>query len=172
MAIENTLQGVDGVKGVFHAAWDSWAEVCGITHEYSERGKVRINFGRIDRAGGTLAWSELAPLGNRSFLEQRYDRREPWHVGLDRAEQFKVDLLAVASHEIGHAIGIDHIRTSGNLMNAIYNSQIRKPQEGDKRQGFHRYGPPTVEDPVLEWAEISINVGVDTYAGKIPKLGG
>ena len=174
-SLENTLSGIghDEVKVIFEEAWLAWQKVCGILPSYdSNAAVVRSHFGRIDRRGGTLAWSELAPLNGRRFLEQKYDTRELWHLDISTQPQsFKIDLLAVATHEMGHALGMPHLRgNTGDLMNPIYDPSIRTPQEGDIKMGTDRYGNPiSGETPSLDKVKVQVLVGDVSYAGTIPK---
>lgn len=124
---------------VFEEACLQWNAVCGIRLQrasrqsavdiHAEEGEGRRD--DFDGPGGTLAWSEL-PCGRERMLQQRYDVAENWH------REF---LLAVVCHEVGHAIGIPHIR-SGNLMAPYYDPAVTKPQEGDIAEAVRRYGPP------------------------------
>ena len=173
--LENTFSGAghDEVKAIFEEAWLAWERVCGILPSYdSNAAVVRSHFGRIDRRGGTLAYSELAPLNGRKFLEQRYDTRELWYLDFHTPPpSYKIDLLAVATHEDGHALGMPHIGgNTGDLMNPMYDPSIRTPQEGDIKMGTDRYGEPiSGETPNVDRVKVQVRVGDMSYAGTIPK---
>lgn len=133
---------------VFDAACRQWNAICGIRLQRTGVSdparadiEARQGSGRadgFDGPGGTLAWSEL-PCGGARQLQQRYDAQELWTPEM---------LLAVACHEIGHAIGIPHIR-DGNLMAPYYNPAVTRPQAGDIAEAVRRYGEPVGPvDPV------------------------
>lgn len=136
----------DQLIEMFRWAFAQWEMVCNLHFNYVEgsAAHIRIQTGRIDNRGGTLAWSELAN-GNMNPKDQKYDSDEPW-VFSETPTQFTIDLGRVAAHEIGHVIGIPHIE-SGNLLAPIYSSRIRTPQGGDIRQAQTRYGPPQLPPP-------------------------
>ena len=150
-----TVPGVtmDDHKAAVHTAMGYWNAVCGIKLTYSDNPRtcnIIITSGQIDRAGGTLAWSEL-PCGNPRMVTQKYDSAESWCVDESPPPQ-RIDLVRVVAHEGAHAIGISHI-ASGNLLAPMYNPQIRRPQPGDIAEAVSRYGrrspdlpsPPTVD---------------------------
>lgn len=152
----------------FREAWESWRRVCGIEPVYvqSPRPNVLSTTGAIDGPGRTLAWSEL-PCGVQASatLTQKYDNREPWDADM---------LLAVPCHEIGHALGLDHL-AAGNLLAPFYDSRIKAPQAGDIAEAQKRYGPPIIvpPPPVEPGAEMVIRItnGVVTIDGyKLVKI--
>ncbi len=153
-AITGSLPGFSDLdlKDIYAEAWARWAAVCGINPTYSTNARtanVLMGSGSIDGVSGTLAWSEL-PCGNPRQLEQRYDTREPWGVfdaGDNRSG--KIDLVRVACHEIGHVIGLDHLR-DGALLAPTYDRRIDRPQEQDIAEARKRYGAPQRPDPAPE----------------------
>lgn len=122
----------DKLREMYAAAWQSWIDVCGIRANYTDGpADVNMGSGTIDGANGTLAWSELPP-GDDRPLKQKYDTAERWD---------DVMVLAVASHELGHALGLGHL-SAGNLLQPYYSRSITKPQVGDIAEVVRRYGQP------------------------------
>ena len=104
---------------------------------------IWATFQRIDGRGRTLAWSMLPQAhlrpGTRR-LEQRYDSADMTN---------EAGIVRVSAHEIGHAIGIDHIPASLGtaLMNPFDNPNIRKTQPLDDQEAIERYGKRADEEP-------------------------
>jgi hypothetical protein len=131
----------DRVQAVIAQAYQQWADICGIeptfvndpnqANIFSRQGSGRRD--QLDGPMGILAYSEL-PCGvaSNTQLHQVYDADENWSESM---------LLAVACHEIGHALGLQH-STKGNLMAPYYDPNITKPQAGDIAEMVARYGQP------------------------------
>jgi hypothetical protein len=154
------------VQAIFTKAYQQWADVCGlqpvwVAHEKQANITSRQGSGRrdqLDGPSGVLAWSEL-PCGVQpnTQLQQVYDSAENWIESM---------LLAVACHEIGHALGLQH-STTGNLMAPYYDPRITKPQAGDISEMRSRYGPPTpIPTPTPTGTEIVVNGGLVAINGK------
>lgn len=141
-------------RRAYQTAWARWSEICAIQPEYTESiagANVIIGFGAIDGGLGTLAWSEL-PCGAPRQLRQLYDHNENWVITDGATSGRQIDLTRVACHEIGHVLGIPHLK-DGNLMGAMYSSAIWKPQADDITEGVRRYGsvvplPPPPPPPL------------------------
>lgn len=129
------------VAAVYDLAWKQWADVCDIqpvrltSLSLPGVANVAATQGPIDGPWGTLAYSYL-PCGasEGTQLTQQYDDGETWTYAF---------LLACACHEIGHALGLNHLGT-GNLMAPILDPNITEPQYGDIAEIQARYGPPGV----------------------------
>lgn len=137
-------------KDAFHEAWSYWAAVCGVEPLYTANARtanVRMGAGAIDRAGSTLAWSEL-PCGAARQLQQKYDTHETWVISANPARH-EIDLVRVAAHEIGHVLGIPHL-AAGALMQPAYSATIRRPQPPDIHEAVRRYGLPAQQPPLPE----------------------
>lgn len=155
---------VDSVQRACVQAWGLWAEVCNIEPLWQSTGTadVRMGAGVIDGGFGTLAWSELPCAGDDRPLRQLYDTGESWVIA-EQPQGRQIDLVRVACHELGHALGIPHI-AAGNLMAPTYSPTIRKPQTGDIAEAVARYGPPVIP-PLPPDGEIVI-----TFAQPVTKL--
>jgi hypothetical protein len=89
-------------------------------------------------------------------LQQMYDRQEPW----SREENIGIRLVAVAAHEWGHALGLDHSSQPGALMAPYYDGAIIEPQDDDIRRIQALYEP--VEAPTKTVVQVT---GTMTIAG-------
>ena len=138
----------DMAKAAIEQAFSYWESCCNVKARYVESAAdavILIEQQAIDQPGGVLAWSELPDGVSRTPRHQRYDSQETWVVD-ERPSGLSIDLVRVAAHELGHAIGIPHI-SSGNLMAPIYSTSIRGPQQGDIAEAQSRYGKPVVVPP-------------------------
>jgi hypothetical protein len=134
---------VGQTRQVWEQALASWTAVCGINFDLDFQGapNIRPSVAKIDGPGNTLAYSgmPLSPLSPNDTLTQVYDSREAWS-NLSFTQ-------AVIAHEIGHAIGLDHIwGTRTALMNPVI-SDIITPNALDARGAVERYGPPIYASP-------------------------
>lgn len=113
----------------------------------TSRGDARIYAGLKSLGGSTLAWSYLARNQCNDWLEQAYDTGRRWALAY---------LATVASHEVGHAIGLPHNRDQDALMYpSIHARSLARrgyPNATDLAQakglGYRLSGgqPPSVED--------------------------
>ncbi len=120
----------------------SWSAVCNLTFVESATtaADILIGTGTIDGPQGVLAWSELPPANP---VHQKYDTGERWRTGAGVG----ISLPAVAAHELGHALGLEHDPQAGALMAAYYDERILVPQPRDIVRIQAMYGPPVVLPP-------------------------
>jgi hypothetical protein len=121
---------------IFRLAWKEWATALVINPievRNPQEAFVRIHFARIDGSSGVLAWSELADNTNRPKT-QRYDSGEQWSA--DRSNNPPgIDLIRVATHEIGHVLGLDHDSPSAEaIMRPMYSTRLPVPTERDMQR--------------------------------------
>ena len=151
--VDAYVEGLDEatISDVFREAWKSWADVADLrftqVNSVNEADLI-LSTGRGARAGfdgpsGTLAWAQL-PTGTDQPLLCRFDLDETWVHDLNR----DILLLAVAAHEFGHLLGLDHdAQSSGALMAPFYKRGLFKPQTNDVRRIQGLYGVPTEPPP-------------------------
>ncbi len=121
-----------------------WAEVCGIRPAWTDNSKtanIVMYAKRIDGPQGVLAQMQLPCGANAaSQMEGQFDLER---LVIDAAPPAgQLDLARIMCHELGHALGSDHIG-AGNLLAPTYDPRIRKPQPGDVAEMVKRYGPPS-----------------------------
>lgn len=143
----------DNTVVIFQDAHDRWSEVCAVVFRYvssPNQANLLYRFARIDRPGNTLAWQYLpcGPDGAGAQLDGRYDTSETWSYSKLSQPPVNqgIDIAAVACHEIGHGIGLEH-GPQGALLAPYYSPNVRKPQEWDIKEAQLRYGPPVVTIP-------------------------
>ena len=75
----------------------------------------------IDGANGILGQTTVPTSGPLSDVIVTLDLAEDWFVGGD-SPPGQIDFSSTVTHEIGHAIGIDHSENGAALMNALYST--------------------------------------------------
>jgi Ca2+-binding EF-hand superfamily protein len=118
------------VDAAIETAFNAWANVADISFtEVSQTGlrdSIDISFTNIDGRGGTLAQAYFPDDVNRARIagDIQFDLAEVWEVGNSQGNR-AFDLAWVATHEIGHSLGLDHSRDSGSVL-AAYVSPNQK----------------------------------------------
>lgn len=125
-----------------------WSEACGIRPTWTANTKtanVVMHAQRIDGPQGVLAQMQL-PCGASMAdqMEGQFDLERL--VISDSPPAGTLDLARIMCHELGHALGSDHLSGQA-LLAPTYNPRIRKPTNIDAAEMQKRYGPP-VASPV------------------------
>lgn len=132
----------------FKISFNSWSEVTPLSFEQVGAGKEfdliisvgsrrRESFGR---RGGVLAWAQMPP--TRKFdgqLLSKFDVAENWI--LPDSKESGTILRSVATHEIGHLLGLSHSADQNALMYPYINNAL-KPMQDDIKKIQRLYGKP------------------------------
>lgn len=127
------------VKALYDEAWQTWARVANIRPNRIFSAADANVVAREAYLAFALGWSGLpCGISNDAQLSQKYKSNRRWG---------RKDLLEVFTHEIGHAIGLPHIR--GGIMSASAMG-FDGPQPVDIDAIQERYGPPDEPDNTEE----------------------
>jgi len=83
----------------------------------------------FDGPGGVLAHAYYPPPGGGALAgDTHFDETETWSINLPASG---IDLITVAGHEFGHALGLAHSNVTGALMYAYYGGPHRQLESDD-----------------------------------------
>ncbi len=144
-----------GYLSVVQAAFGAWSAVANISFSQigddgapfnaaTGSGDIRLGGHVFDGGGGTLAHGFYPPLNGASAAgDIHFDIADTWVLTLPDAG---IDLFNVLTHEIGHAIGLDHTGVANSLMNAFYSESFSGPQADDIAGAQFIYGAASVTE--------------------------
>lgn len=157
------------IRKAWELALASWEAVVDLKFQiqdtFSTGTRIWANDGPLP--GSTLAWSMLAQNNCSARLEQRYDTLVTWHLEF---------LQSTICHEVGHALGCQHLRTRQSIMYPSI-TDVVTPQAADIQQmvqlGYQRRtgpAPPPPGPPVPPGPEIK-GLFVGQIDGRIIQVG-
>lgn len=144
-----------GYLSVVQAAFSAWSAVADITfvqvaddgaayNAATTSGDIRLGGHTFDGPSGTLAHGFYPPAnGDSAAGDIHFDIEETWVLSLPDAG---LDLFNVLTHELGHAIGLDHTAVPASLMNPFYTEAFSGPQADDIAGAQFIYGAAQVND--------------------------
>ena len=130
------------------AAFAKWEAVAGVTFREAHAGeRANILVGaQVDPEGWAFAnvfYDAASSLDIKPISQALIclNPARPWKVGFD-GNLKAYDLRYTLTHEIGHAIGLDHPNGPGQIMGYRYEERFRDLQPGDVMGAFTLYGAP------------------------------
>lgn len=144
------------VEAALQTALNAWSDVADITFTQTNRPGLRdsldFSFINIDGRGGTLAQAYFPDDVNPARIagDIQFDTSERWEIG-NGLGRSAFDLVAVAVHEIGHALGLDHIHAGESILapSISPNAQFTGLSEHDVEAIQALYAPLETSDPGL-----------------------
>jgi peptidoglycan hydrolase-like protein with peptidoglycan-binding domain len=136
------------VRTAIRIAFDLWSDVTPLQFtEVQGGGTISIAFRSgnhgdgfpFDTALGVLA--HAFPPAPGIGGDTHFDEAETWSIDLGAIAGGAIDLVTVACHEFGHALGLEHSPTPGTLMYASYSGPHRFLASEDIARIQALYGP-------------------------------
>lgn len=150
------------VKSVYVKAFDLWADYIEINFvlkncNTSPEPDIKIRFGAgdhggcqfsFDGAGGVLAHAWPPSTQWLTGGDAHFDETEKWEF-ITPMDFGEIDLISVAAHEIGHALGLKHSGVATALMYPYYNGEHRYLDQDDI-DGIQAIYPDVLSPPCYD----------------------
>jgi hypothetical protein len=144
-------------QSAIEQALNAWSSVADITFSQTnvpnQNDSIEVRFKPLDGRGGTLAQAYFPDDVNRRAIagDIELDSSERWEIG-NQLGNAAFDLARVLAHEVGHALGLDHL----NIPNSVLFSGVSPGQSftglstADAEAALRLYAPATTSPPADE----------------------
>lgn len=139
------------------AAFSAWSAVANLTFVFvpldngvdfnapGTNADIRLGGHAFDGPFGVLAHGYYPPVnGDTAAGDIHFDTAETWKTSFGGPG---FSIYQVLTHELGHALGLDHTGVPGSLMNPFYSEAFSGPQADDIAGMQYLYGVPVVPEP-------------------------
>lgn len=119
---------IDSQKAVFSEAFRRWSQPSNIViTETAWDPEIEVNFGRREHGDGLsnafdgkgMLLAHAFPPGDLDISgDIHFDSDEAWTIGVNNSETR--DLMMIAMHEAGHALGLSHSKKKNDIMYPVY----------------------------------------------------
>jgi hypothetical protein len=108
------------------AEWSSYADIDFLYTTDVANADIVFGWDTIDGASGTLAETTYTYTRDGVLVEAeiRFDTAEQWAATTAETSGSEISFEAVALHEIGHALGLDHATSTDSIMYAYYGYEL------------------------------------------------